>query len=75
MKLRPLGRIIQNRSPITPLWYCISKLFRQGSKQLVMWAEEDMMIREADEERWSGIEFDEYIPLTPNPKYGRGKGN
>ena len=32
-----------------------------------------MTLREADEESWSGLEFDEYIPLTPNPKYGRGK--
>ena len=32
-----------------------------------------MTLREADEESWSGFEFDEYIPLTPNPKYGRGK--
>ena len=32
-----------------------------------------MTLREADE-GWSELEFDEYIPLTPNPKYGRGKG-
>ena len=32
-----------------------------------------MTLREADEESWSGLEFDEYIPLTPNPKHGRGK--
>jgi hypothetical protein len=74
IKLRPLGRIIQNLIPRSLL--CgISKPFRQGSNQLVRWAEEDMMIREADEidESWSGLEFDEYIPLSPNPKYGRGK--
>jgi hypothetical protein len=39
----------------------------------VRWAEEDMTLREADEESSTGLEFDEYIPLTPNPKYGRGK--
>lgn len=35
-----------------------------------------MTLREADgydEENWSGMEFDEYIPLTANPKHGRNK--
>lgn len=32
-----------------------------------------MTLREADEESSTRLEFDEYIPLTPNPKYGRGK--
>jgi len=72
IKLRPLGRSIKTFYPRS-LVCGISKPFRQGSNQLVRWAEEDMTLREADEESWSGLQFDEYIPLTPNPKYGRGK--
>jgi hypothetical protein len=72
IKLRPLGRSIQTFI-LRSLLCGISKPFRQGSNQLVRWAEEDMTLREADEESSTGLEFDEYIPLTPNPKYGRGK--
>lgn len=32
-----------------------------------------MTLREGDEESWTELEFDDYIPLTPSPKYGRGK--
>jgi len=31
------------------------------------------MLHDDDEEGWSGLEFDEYIPLTPNARYWKGK--
>lgn len=76
-KLRPIGKFVLALTPRSLL--CgVGNLnpFRQGSDQLVKWAEEDMTLREADgydEESWSGIQFDEYIPLTANPKHGRNK--
>ena len=32
-----------------------------------------MTLHEADEESWSGLQFDEYFPLAPNPKFGISK--
>ncbi|KAF8811122.1 hypothetical protein BYT27DRAFT_7252845 [Phlegmacium glaucopus] len=84
IKLRPLGGSIMALIPQSFL-RGVGKPFRQGSNQLVRWAEEDMALREAgdmmvngpygndEEESWNGVEFSEYIPLTPNPKHGRGK--
>jgi hypothetical protein len=77
MKLRPLGRSILAFTPRSLL--CgVSNLnpFRRRSNQLVRWEEEHMMLSEVDgynEESWSGIQFDEYIPLAANPKHGRNK--
>jgi len=87
IKLRPLGRSIL---ALTPRLFLrgVGKPFRQGSNQLVRWAEEDMALHEVadmmvndrraygrdnDEESWNEVELSEYIPLTANPKHGRGK--
>lgn len=83
VKLRPLRRFILAFVPQSLL--CgIGKPFSEGSIELMGWAEVNMTIRETDvmindggderydEESWNGDGF-EYIPLTANPKHGRGK--
>lgn len=77
IKLQPVGRTILTLSPKS-LLRRVGKPFRQGSNQLVTWAEEDMMLPESDdmvnggggaygrenEEGWNGIELNEFLPLA-----------
>jgi len=77
VKLRPFG------NKINTLNSKLKSPFRQGGNKLVVWAQEDMSLADSEdvmvngsgalnEDGWNADGLQEYIPLSLNPKHGRG---